>query len=174
MWPAAARGARPRADYNVGVSEGGPVGANGAGAGDADDPGAPFEVDDPATAAELRAVFDRYEAALVANEREVLDELFWPSRLTVRYGVADVQHGGGAVARFRRSLARQTAPRRLHDTVVQTFGPTFGVVATEFTLEDGTEGRQSQTWVRFAAGWRVVAAHVSIGTLPAGARTSDP
>jgi hypothetical protein len=119
-------------------------------------------------AAELRAVFDRYEAALVGNDLERLDELFWSSELTVRYGVADVQHGGEAVARFRRSLDRQTAPRRLHDTVVQTFGSAFGVVATEFTLEDGVEGRQSQTWVRFAEGWRVVAAHVSLDPARAG------
>ncbi|HEY2332088.1 MAG TPA: oxalurate catabolism protein HpxZ [Acidimicrobiales bacterium] len=128
----------------------------------------------PGTVAELRAVFDRYEDALVANELDVLDVLFWPSPLTVRYGIADVQHGGEAVVAFRRALARQTAPRRLHDTVVQTFGPGFGVVATEFTLEDGTEGRQSQTWVRFTDGWRVVAAHVSIGPASTGADAHDP
>jgi hypothetical protein len=129
-------------------------------------PGAGGAVNDPGVVAELRAVFERYEAALVANEVDVLDELFWPSELTVRYGIADVQHGGAAVARFRRALARQTAPRVLHDTVLRTFGASYGVVATEFTLEDGTEGRQSQTWVRFDAGWQVVAAHVSLGAVP--------
>ena len=36
------------------------------------------------------------------------------------------------------------------------------VVTTLFDYPDrAVEGRQSQTWVRFAAGWRVVAAHVS-------------
>ena len=36
------------------------------------------------------------------------------------------------------------------------------VVTTLFGYPDGAvEGRQSQTWVRFAPGWRVVAAHVS-------------
>ena len=37
------------------------------------------------------------------------------------------------------------------------------VCSTEFTRE-GTErtGRQQQTWVRFAYGWRIVAAQVSL------------
>ncbi len=36
------------------------------------------------------------------------------------------------------------------------------MVTTLFGYPDGAvEGRQSQTWVRFAPGWRVVAAHVS-------------
>jgi hypothetical protein len=122
-------------------------------------------VNDPTVVAELRAVFEAYEAALMANDVDLLDELFWVSPLTVRYGIADVQHGADEVARFRRSLTRQTPPRRLHDTVVQTFGASSGVVATEFTLQDGTEGRQSQTWIRFPPGWRVVAAHVSLGPL---------
>ena len=123
------------------------------------------EVNDPLVVAELRAAFERYERALVANDLDLLDELFWSSPLTVRYGIADVQHGADSVSRFRRALTRQTAPRQLHGTVVRTFGPACGVVATEFTLEDGTEGRQSQTWVRLAEGWRVVAAHVSLGDL---------
>jgi hypothetical protein len=120
------------------------------------------EVNHPGTAAELRAVFERYEAALLANDVDLLDELFWASPLTVRYGIADVQHGADEVARFRRGLVRQTGPRVLHDTAVRTFGTDAGVVATQFTLDDGTEGRQSQTWVRFSDGWRVVAAHVSL------------
>jgi hypothetical protein len=141
-------------DYNVGMSEGAEHGDEADGRGD--------EVNRPEVVAELRAVFDRYEAALVGNDVDLLDELFWASPLTVRYGLADVQHGAEEVARFRRGLARQTAPRELHDTVVRTFGTDAGVVATCFTLEDGREGRQSQTWVRFPPGWRVVAAHVSL------------
>jgi hypothetical protein len=36
------------------------------------------------------------------------------------------------------------------------------VVSTLFGYPRGrTEGRQTQTWVRFAEGWRIVAAHVS-------------
>lgn len=114
--------------------------------------------------AEVLATFERYESALVGNDVDVLDELFWRSPMTVRYGVADVQHGWNDVSSFRRGLAQQTFPRRLERTVVTTFGPDVAVVATEFVPLDAPSprGRQSQTWVRFAEGWRVVAAHVSL------------
>ena len=43
-----------------------------------------------------------------------------------------------------------------------TFGADFGTASTEFIRPPNVRvGRQMQTWVRFAAGWRVVAAHVS-------------
>ena len=113
---------------------------------------------------EVLATFERYEAALVANNVDVLDELFWRSPMTIRYGVADVQHGWDDVSRFRRGLEQQTVPRRLEHTVVTTFGSDVAVVATEFVPVEASSprGRQSQTWVRFAEGWRVVAAHVSL------------
>jgi hypothetical protein len=40
------------------------------------------------------------------------------------------------------------------------------VVSTLFGYPRGqAEGRQTQTWVRFAEGWRIIAAHVSeVGT----------
>lgn len=121
------------------------------------------DVDRPDVVAEMTAVFERYEAALVANDVDVLDELFWKAPGVVRYGLADVQHGWDEVSDFRRALDRQTPPRRLHGTVVRTFGADLAVVATEFTSleDDGVGGRQTQTWVRFPEGWRVVAAHVS-------------
>jgi uncharacterized protein (TIGR02246 family) len=128
----------------------------------------PGDVNDEATVTEVRAVFERYEQALVANDVDTLDALFWPSPLTVRYGLADVQHGFEAVAAFRRGLPRQTPPRTLRNTVIRSFGPDVAVVFTEFVPEaaDGEDvapgvGRQSQTWVRFGAGWQVAAAHVS-------------
>jgi hypothetical protein len=128
----------------------------------------PGDVNEAAVVAEVRATFERYEKALVANDVDTLDELFWQSPLTVRYGLADVQHGFEEVSAFRRGLVRQTAPRELRNTVIRAFGPDTAVVFTEFVPEstataprEGGAGRQSQTWVRFSEGWRVVAAHVS-------------
>jgi ketosteroid isomerase-like protein len=117
---------------------------------------------------EVTAVFERYEAALLANDLDVLDELFWDDPATLRYGFAETQHGFAAVSTFRASLARQSGPRRLVDTVVTTFGTDVATVNTEFQLE-GTDrnGRQSQTWVRREGGWRVVSAHVSWPEAPA-------
>jgi hypothetical protein len=57
----------------------------------------------------------------------------------------------------------------LRNTVITTFGRDTATAMTEFRREGGTElGRQSQTWVRFPEGWRVVAAHVSLIDPPPG------
>jgi AtzH-like len=54
---------------------------------------------------EVRAAFERYEKALVANDVAVLDELFWDSPHTLRYGVAENLHGYAAIRAFpRRAL----------------------------------------------------------------------
>ncbi len=121
------------------------------------------DVNRPAVVAEVRAVFERYEAALVANDLDVLDELFWQSEHTERVGLSDRQHGFAEVQAARRALPRQTPPRQLRELVVTTFDDHTAVVTTEFVPDDGATpvGRQSQTWIRFPEGWRVVGAHVS-------------
>lgn len=121
------------------------------------------EVNRPDVVAEVRAVFERYEAALLANDLDVLDELFWQSEHTERIGLRDRQHGFATVRAARRALPRQTPPRTLRELVITTFDDCMAVVTTEFVPDDGATpvGRQSQTWVNFAEGWRVVGAHVS-------------
>ena len=54
--------------------------------------------------------------------------------------------------------------RVLARTVITTYGRDFATAMTLFTRDNapGKTGRQSQTWVRFPEGWRVVAAHVSL------------
>jgi hypothetical protein len=120
------------------------------------------EINDPEVRAEVLAVFERYERALVGNDVDALDGLFWDSPHTLRYGFGETQHGWAEVSAFRRAAARQTPPRTLHDTVVTTYGRDVATVNTEFTPEGSSVvGRQSQTWVRVPEGWRVVSAHVS-------------
>jgi hypothetical protein len=121
------------------------------------------EVNRREVVAEVRSVFERYEAALVDNDLDVLDELFWDSTHTERFGLSDRQRGFAAVQSARRTVTRQTPPRTLRDLVIITFDDHTAVVATEFVPDDGVSpvGRQSQTWVRFPEGWRVVSAHVS-------------
>jgi hypothetical protein len=89
--------------------------------------------------------------------------MFWQSPHTERLGLADRQHGFAEVRAARRAVERQTPPRTLRDLVITTFDDATAVVTTEFVPDDGLSpvGRQSQTWVRFDLGWRVVAAHVS-------------
>ena len=113
--------------------------------------------------AEVTAAFARYEDALVNNRVEVLDELFWASGFTVRFGVGENLHGIDAIRAFR--LARPSAglARTLQNTTITTFGRDFATAMTEFQREGSSKtGRQSQTWVRMGEGWRVVAAHVSL------------
>lgn len=121
------------------------------------------EIDRPEVLAEMRAVFARYEDALVNNRVDVLDELFWPDARTVRYGIAENLRGIEAIRDFRSARPAQGLARRLEHTVITTYGRDTATAMTEFRRDgDPRVGRQSQTWVRFAAGWRVVAAHVSL------------
>ena len=128
-----------------------------------------MEINLPEVLAEVTQVFARYEDALVNNRIEVLDELFWPSAQTVRYGVAENLVGIDAIRAFRAARPSAGLARTLAATVITTYGRDFATAMTEFRRDgDAAVGRQSQTWVRFAdGGWRVVAAHVS--RLPGGA-----
>jgi hypothetical protein len=113
--------------------------------------------------AELGAVFARYEDALVNNRVEVLDELFWDSAHTVRYGAGENLIGIAAIRAFRQARSAAGLARTLQRTVITTFGQDFGTAMTEFRREPGTAvGRQSQTWCRIDGRWVVVAAHVSL------------
>jgi hypothetical protein len=114
----------------------------------------------PDVHAEVSAVFARYEQALVTNDTAVLDELFWASEHVVRYGIAENLVGIAAIRAFRAARPAMGLDRTLANTVITTYGRDFATAMTEFVRPAAT-GRQSQTWVRFPEGWRVVAAHVS-------------
>lgn len=119
--------------------------------------------------AEVEAAFARYEAALVGNDVAVLDELFWKSPLTLRYGGGENLYGYEAIAAFRSARSPAGLARTLEGTVVTTYGRDFATANTLFrrAAVPGKVGRQSQTWVRSPEGWRVVAAHVSLIDDPA-------
>jgi hypothetical protein len=122
-----------------------------------------MDINIPAIHAEVTAVFARYEDALVNNHVEVLDELFWPSEHTVRYGVGENLHGIEAIRAFRHARPAVGLARTLMNTVITTYGRDCATAMTEFQRDGmARSGRQSQTWVRFPEGWRVVAAHVSL------------
>ena len=92
----------------------------------------------------------------------ILTELFWDDPRCVRFGVADRQQGGAEIAAWRAAHPSVPAGRRLYDTRVLAVDDRTAVVTTLFGYPDQpVEGRQSQTWVRLAEGWRIVAAHVS-------------
>jgi len=121
------------------------------------------QINRPDVVAEVAAAFARYEDALVHNKVEVLDELFWDSPHTLRYGATENLYGAREIQAFRAGRSSQGLMRELLRTVITTYGHDFATANCEFRREGGARtGRQSQTWLRTAQGWRVVAAHVSL------------
>jgi Protein of unknown function (DUF3225) len=123
-----------------------------------------MEVDIPDVHAEVAEQFARYEKALVSNDVAVLDELFRDDSRTLRYGISEILYGYSEIMAFRAARPSVGLMRRTARTVISTYGHDTAVASTLFYRETapGKVGRQMQTWVRFAEGWRIVAAHVSI------------
>ncbi len=119
-------------------------------------------IDDPEILAEVTAAFYEYERALMADNVPAMDRLFADAPTTVRYGVGEVLYGADEIREFRKG--RGGSPqRRLGRVAITTYGDSFATANAEFFREGSDRrGRQSQAWVRFADGWKVVSAHVSI------------
>jgi hypothetical protein len=117
----------------------------------------------PDVLAEVTAQFQRYEKALTGNDVAVLDELFWNSPLTLRYGATENLYGYDAIRAFRAGRPAQGLERTLLKTVITTYGQDMATANVEFQRTGSARpGRQSQTWLRTPEGWRVVSAHVSL------------
>jgi len=123
-----------------------------------------MEVDVPDVLAEVTAQFKRYETALVSNDVAVLDELFRADPRTLRYGIGENLYGYDAIMAFRAGRSPVGLMRKTAETVISSYGRDTAVASTLFYRDaaPGKVGRQMQTWVRFAEGWKIVAAHVSI------------
>jgi Protein of unknown function (DUF3225) len=127
-----------------------------------------LEINIPEVVEQVTAAFMRYERALVANDVETLDSLFWDSPHTLRFGVTENLYGYEAIAEFRKAPPTIDLTRRLMNTVVTTFGRDMATANTEFQRVGSTlTGRQSHVWIRTEEGWRIAAAHVSLLRQPA-------
>ena len=119
----------------------------------------------PDVVAEVRALFERYEQALIDKDVDVLDGSFWNSPRTIRYAMSEHGYGWDEIHahRVRRPLGPgiKEARRRLE---ILTLGRDIATVNLEFKVRGQAQiGRQSQTWVRFPdVGWKVIGAHVSV------------
>lgn len=112
--------------------------------------------------AELRSCFDAYEAALVAGDVPAMNAWFVDDPHLVRFGVADEQWGADAVRSWRASAPAVPPGRALSATGVVVWAPDLAVITTLFRYPGSIQlGRQSQTWLRTEAGWRIIHAHVS-------------
>jgi hypothetical protein len=121
-------------------------------------------VDDPQTKAEVEAQVAAYERALVSNDVAALDRFFLASDAAIRYGATENLYGYEAIKAFRGARSAAGLARRLDKTRIVTYGRDCAVAATLFRRDSapGKIGRQTQTWIRFPEGWRIVAAHISV------------
>ncbi|MFG6284519.1 oxalurate catabolism protein HpxZ [Sphingomonas sp. S6] len=119
-------------------------------------------IDDPKALAEVTAAFHFYERALMADDIPAMDALFHDAPTTNRYGVGEVLYGIEAIREFRKG--RGGSPqRRLGRVAITVYGDRFATADAEFYREGSDRrGRQTQAWVKFDDGWKVVSAHVSL------------
>ena len=121
-----------------------------------------MRIDDPALLAEVTAAFHAYEAALMADDVPAMDALFHDAPTTNRYGVGEVLYGIEAIRAFRKGRAG-SPQRKLGKVSITVYGDSFATADAEFFRENSDRrGRQTQSWVKFADGWKVVSAHVSL------------
>jgi len=122
-----------------------------------------MEINNPAVLEEVREAFARYEKSLMENDIAALNALFWNSPMVIRFGPGQNLYGIEAIAAFRTARVGGSPKRLLFNTVITCFGRDFATANTEFQREGASApGRQSQSWVRLAEGWRIAAAHVSL------------
>ena len=128
-----------------------------------------MDIDLPEVVAEVREAFERYEHALVSNDVAALDGFFRDDPRTLRYGVGENLYGFEAIKAFRAARSPVGLARTRSKTVITAYGRDFAVASTLYERPSaaGRIGRQTQTWVKFPEGWRVVVGHVSLMEKPA-------
>ena len=129
------------------------------------------DVNRPEIVAEIRDLSAAYDRALLGNDVEALTGFFWDDALAQRFGATEELYGADEISAFRKARVVNFADRKTVNETIVTFGDSFAIATTEFTVTVGgapRHGRQSQQWVRFPdLGWRIVSAHVSHRVTPA-------
>lgn len=124
-----------------------------------------MRVNDAEVREELKALYPRYEKALVENDVETLTKMFGSSPFAMRFGAGENLYGTDEIEAFRKARPAAGLARVVKRMEVVKFERDFGSITLEFEREkDGQiiRGRQSQVWVRLPEVWRIVAAHVSM------------
>jgi hypothetical protein len=122
-------------------------------------------INDPKILEELRALYPRYEEALVSNDVATLLAMFWAGPEVMRFGLTENLYGPEELAAFRKGRLAANLARTVKRLDIVSFGRDFASITLEFERVTGSgtvRGRQSQVWVRFPQGWRIVSAHVSL------------
>ena len=86
----------------------------------------------------------------------------------MRFGASENLYGPEELEAFRKARPATNLARTVKRLDIVSFDRDFASITLEFERVTGqatVRGRQSQVWVRFPEGWRIVQAHVSL--LPA-------
>lgn len=122
-------------------------------------------INDPEVIAELEALYPEYEQALVTNNVEKLVARFWDGQQVMRFGATENLYGPEKLEAFRKARPATNLARTVKRLDIVSFGRDFASITLEFERiadKRTVRGRQSQVWVRFPQGWRIVQAHVSL------------
>ncbi|MGS4947133.1 AtzH-like domain-containing protein [Meridianimarinicoccus sp. RP-17] len=113
---------------------------------------------------EVRAAFDAYEDALLANNVETLIGFFRDDPATVRMTDESGHYGLDQMAAFRRGRDTTDIARDLLRVDIMALSNDVAVATAEYRRRlSGRRGAQTQVWIRLPEGWRIAAAHVSLG-----------
>ena len=121
---------------------------------------------------DLRAAFDAYERAIVANDLDALDAFFAPGSDTLRGDPAGLLVGHEAISGFR-SLRGGVPARDITEVHYRPLAPASEGAGVDVALlmsvsrfHGGGRGLQTQVWQRIDGRWLITAAHVAPRTPP--------
>ncbi|MEV8267487.1 AtzH-like domain-containing protein [Microbacterium sp. NPDC076911] len=109
---------------------------------------------------DLLAAFEKYEAAILANDLEHLDAAFAPGPDTMRGDAAGLLVGRDAISSFR-SARGGVATRVIERIEHRPMGVDAALLISVSRYVDGGTGLQTQVWERVDGHWLITAAHVT-------------
>ena len=111
-----------------------------------------MDINLPDIKAEVEALHDHYEAALMANDAQALQALFWNSPHTIRYGIGENLYSWTEIGAFRSARSPVGLSRTTSRTRITTYGRDFATASTLFNRAslNGKIGRQMQIAQLFA------------------------
>ncbi|WP_434811479.1 AtzH-like domain-containing protein [Microbacterium sp. bgisy189] len=110
--------------------------------------------------ADLRAAFDAYEAAILANDLDALDAAFAPGAETIRGDGAGLLVGHDTISAFR-GVRGGVPPRTIERIEYRPLAGDVALLVSVSRFHGGGTGLQTQVWERLDGRWLITAAHVT-------------